>query len=729
MLPTEKELHLRDYWATAHKHLHLALITFIVIVGLTTLYCFTAKPVYQGTAQILIDLDSNPTVSFAEGGAAVLQQRNIVDYFNTQKEILYSRTFADRVVRRLQLDKNNYFIEKKEVARNSISKKTVGFIKETINGLFPSQQASAKELADADVLKELDPELTDAVLYDMEVTLSGKASIIKVNYFSDNPSMAAGMANGVANTYIEHNLDIRVKPFKDAVEWLSGRMVDLRGKVEDSEKTLQKYKEGMGVVSFEAKESVIVQSLQENASQLVQAMIKRQDAETHYRQIKSVIDRPELLATSPDIMNNLVIQNLRIAELTLKSQMSDLSEKYGPRHPQMVRARTALETIQKNVISEARKMLNAAKTNYEITLSNETSIKNALDQQKKEVLDLSRKAIDFNVVSGESQSNKQFYELLLKKLQEASLSSGVSVSNVQVVDRAMIPDDPIRPKKALYILLSAFVGFFGGIFIVFFTEYMDDTIKTSAEVEQILNLPFLALLPSTKEKGSIYVTADTRSMIAEAYTPERPPKLLLVTSATPAEGKTTVSSNLAVAMAMMGEKVLLIDADMRRHNIHKVFSLDNAVGLTNAIIDPAAVPACIKKIPDVPNLNVITGGAISPNPLEMLSSQRARDLLTELGRNYDRVIIDSPPLLAVADAVVLARIADAVILVAWGGTTSSGLIKRALQTISSVKDLKILGVILNNINISKRGYYQYYPYYDYYTKDGDAKKTKRKPKA
>lgn len=735
MLSSEKEIHLRDYWNVVLRHGRLAVIFFIIVVGVTSVYSFTAKPIYQGSAQILIDLDSNPTVSFAEGGAAVLQQRNILDYFNTQKEILFSRTFADRVVRRLQLDKNSYFLEKKAASRSSLTASILKSVKDIVKDNFPSKQGAAEQITDADMLTELDPELTDIVLSEMQVALGSKASIIKINYISDNPYMAASMANGIANTYIEHNLDIRVKPFKDAVEWLSARMVDLRSKVEESEKTLQKYKEGTGVVSFETKESVIVKSLQENASQLVQATIKRQEAETRYRQIRSVVDSPELLATVPDIMNNLMIQNLRISELNLRNQISDLSEKFGPRHPQMVRARTELETIQKNLITEARKMLNAAKTNYEIALSNETSIKNALDQQKQEVLDLSRKAIDFNVVAGESESNKQFYELLLKKLQAASLSSGVSVSNVQVVDRATVPVAPIKPKKALYILTSVIAGVFGGLFIVFFTEYMDDTIKTSEDVEQALKLPFLALLPSTKEQGPIYLTAGTRSMIAEAYKtlrtnimfskPDRPPKLLLITSTTPEEGKTTVSSNLAVAMAMMGEKVLLIDADMRRHNLHKVFSLDNTLGFTNAIIGPATVSACIKPVPDIPNLSVITGGTLSPNPLEMLSSQRAKDMLAELGKDYDRVIIDSPPLLAVADAVILAHLADAVILVAWGGKTSIGLVKRALQTIETVKDIKILGVAINKLDVSRRGYYQYYPYYDYYTKEGDGEDTKR----
>lgn len=738
MLSSEKEIHLRDYWNIVLRRSRLGVIFFIIVVGVTSVYSFTAKPIYQGSAQILIDLESNPTVSFSEGGAAVLQQKNILDYFNTQKEILYSRTFADRVVRKLQLDKNAYFLEKKAASRSSLTANILKSVKDIIKDNFPGKQGASDQITDADMLTELDPELTNIILSDMRVTLGGKASIIKINYVSDNPSIAAGIANGIANTYIEHNLDIRVKPFKDAAEWLSARMVDLRSKVEESEKTLQKYKEGTGVVSFETKESVIVKSLQENASQLVQATIKRQEAETRYKQIRSVVDSPELLATSPDIMNNLVIQNLRISELTLKNQMSDLSEKFGPKHPQMVRTNNELQTIQKNLIAEARKMLNAAKTNYEIALSNETSVKNALDQQKQEVLDLSRKAIDFNVVAGESESNKQFYELLLKKLQAASLSSGVSVSNVQVVDHATLPDTPIKPKKKLYILMSVIAGLVGGLFIVFFTEYMDDTIKTSAEVEQELNLPFLALLPFTKEPGPIYATAGTRSMIAEAYrtlrtnimfsAPDCPPKLLLITSTTPEEGKTTVSSNLAVAMAMMGEKVLLIDADMRRHNIHKVFSLDNTLGLTDAILDPVNVHACIKPIPDVPNLSVITGGTLSPNPLEMLSSKRTNDLLTVLSENYDRIIIDSPPLLAVTDAAILAHLADAMILVAWGGKTSVGLVKRALLTISNLKDLKILGVALNKMDVTKRGYYQYYPYYDYYTKDGEDTKRKRKKK-
>jgi succinoglycan biosynthesis transport protein ExoP len=733
MQSRDEEIHLLDYWRVLLKRRRIALAFFAVIVGVVAVYSFAATPVYRGTAQILIDLEKNPVMTFSdEGGAAFIQMKDSSEYYRTQMEILSSRTFGDRVVKKLQLDQNPYFLEQKEKWGKALIKK----IKSLIAGLFPERPKQKNPIPLAVIQEETDPALTDAVLKNMEVEVGKGSNILKIYYYSENPLVAAAMANGIAAAYIEHNLDIRVKPFRDAVEWLSGRMIELRSKVEESEKVVQKYKENKGIVSFETKENVITQKLQESMSELVQAESKRQEAEVRYKQIQSVIEHPNLLETVPDIMNNLVIQGLRTDELAARKKISDLSEKYGIKHPLLQRAKIELGTIQKNLDAEARKMLNAAKSEYDISMGREISLRQAIEMQKLAVLDLGRKAIDYEVIAGESENNKQFYGLLLKKLQEASLSSGINVSNAQIVDAADIPDSPIRPKRALNLLLALIVGSIGGVFAAFFVEYMDDTIKSPEDVEKLLALPFLGYVPATeKEEGPIYMFAGPRASIAEAYrtirtsimlssVEENPLQVVLVASSTPNEGKTTTASNLAVAMAQMGERVLLIDTDMRRHNLHKVFATDNLIGISDMVLDPSNVAAGVKTLSQIPNLSVITGGTVAPNPSELLGSRTMRELLDQFRKQYDRIILDSPPFLAFSDPLVLSRMADGVLLVVWGGVTSRDSIRKTTQAIAGING-KIIGVVLNNLSASwKSSSYPYYPYYDHYYGTGETERSK-----
>jgi succinoglycan biosynthesis transport protein ExoP len=584
------------------------------------------------------------------------------------------------------------------------------------------------------IQEERDKYLTNEVLNNMEIELRRGSNILKIHYDSKNAGIAAGMANGIAATYIEHNLDIRVKPFRDAVEWLSARLVESKSRVEDSQKVLQKYKEGKGIVSFETRENVITQKLQELMTQLVQSEAKRQEAEVRYRQIQSVIENPEMLATVPDIMNNLVIQGLRNDELATKKKLSELAEKFGPKHPQMIRAHTELETIQKNLITEARKMQNAAKTDFEIAQARENWIRKTIEEQKQEVLSLSRKAIEFDVYAGEAVSNKQFYELLLKRMQEASLSSGINVSNAQIVDGAAVPESPLRPRKALNLMLSLIIGSLGGLFAAFFVEYMDNTIKTPEDVETVLELPFLGYVPATSpEEGPLYMFSEARAVVAESYrtirtgvllsaAEERALQVIVVTSSTPGEGKTTTSANLAIAMAQMGEKVLVIDTDMRRHNLHRTFSMDNLIGISDCIVEHSNLDAAIRSVRDISNLDIITGGTLAPNPSELLGSNSMRELLAGLRQRYDRIILDSPPLMLFSDPLVMSKLADGVILVVRAGKTSRDVIRNLSQSMKAV-NARIIGTVLNNVDMEKQSSSYYYnPYYGSYYGSGKGHK-------
>ncbi|MBI4653450.1 MAG: polysaccharide biosynthesis tyrosine autokinase [Nitrospirae bacterium] len=733
MKAIDDEIHLRDYWRVLLKRRRIAITFFAVVVGIVALYSFTATPIFKGTARLLVDLESNQTMTFTEGGGAFIRMKDPTEYYNTQKEILASRAFADRVVRKMQIDKNPFYLEKKDKRINSLIPLLGRKIKGAIETLFPGEK-SQSPFPNIAIQQELDPDLTDIILEEIEVEVGKADNIMKINYNSENPVVAAVMATGAAGAYIEHNLDIRIEPFMASVEWLSSRVNESKAKVEETEKELQKYREGKGIVSFESKENVITQKLQELVSQLVQAETKRQEAEVKYKQIKSVIDMPELLTTVPDIMNNMVIQGLRNEELTLKKKISESSDRYGPKHPSIVKSASELEMVQKNIIAEAKKMLSAANTDYEIAMNRETSLRRTIEEQKLEVLDLNRKAIEFNVLAGESGSNKQFYELLLRKLQEASLSSGINVSNSQIVDGAVIPKSPVKPKKLLNLLLSGIVGFFGGILAAFFIEYMDDSIKTTEDIDKALGLPFLGLVPLAKEKGPLYISLDPKSAVAESYrtvrtgimlsTAEKPPQVILVTSTVIDEGKTTTAANIAIAMAQMGEKAILIDGDMRRHNLHKLFNSDNTTGLTDIIARNESLSTAIKTVDGFPNLDIITGGTVAPNPSDLLGSNKMKELLTLLRGKYDRIIIDSPPMMVFSDSLILSKLADGVIVVVWGGVTGRDIIAKACQSLTGA-NAKVLGVVLNKVAMTKSSSY-YYPYYDhdYYTGEKDSKKKK-----
>jgi len=729
----KEEIHLRDYWRLLSKRRSVALTVFFTVVGVVLVYTYMATPIYKGTTQLLFELERNQTLNFVQGGAAVIQMKDAAEYFNTQKGIITSRTFADRVVRKMQLDQNPYFLELKEKRKNSLLSVAI----QKIQSVFPEKAKpdTVNPFPDPRFKPELDPGLTDMILANVELETGRMTNLMKINYLADNPAVAASMANGIADTFIEHNLDIRVKPYRDAAEWLSARLVEAKESVANTEKTLQQYREGKGIVSFDTQGNVITQQLQELITQLVQTEGKRQEAEIKYKQIASVINSPEHLATVPDIMNNLVIQGLRNEELGIKKQLSELSEKFGPKHPQVINAYSQLSMVQKNIISEARKMLNAAKTEFEIAGSREVSLRRSIEAQKQEVMALTQKAINFNVLAGESGSNKKFYELLLTKYQEASLSSGISISNIQIVDSAVIPGSPVKPKRGQNLLLALMVGLFGGVAVAFFIDYMDDTIKTAEDVDKKLGLAFLDVVPLTAEKlGPVFMTTDPKSATAEAYRTIRTGlmlssavnqlKVFLMTSATPNEGKTTTAVNLAVAMAQMGEKVLIVDCDMRRRNLHNLFDISNESGISDVLVDPAKLSQAIQQLEAYPNLDIITGGTMAPNPSELLGSERMKAFIAKTRENYDRVIIDSPPLLAFSDPLVLANLADGVIMVIWGGKTPRDLIHKAIQPLKGI-DARILGVVLNKIDTTKKSYY-YYPYYSYYYSDRKGKKKRKK---
>jgi capsular exopolysaccharide synthesis family protein len=316
--------------------------------------------------------------------------------------------------------------------------------------------------------------------------------------------------------------------------------------------------------------------------------------------------------------------------------------------------------------------------------------------------------------------------MLLKKLQEATLLSGVTVSNMQIIDTAIPPGQPVKPDRSKNLLLAVVIGLFGGVFLAIFADYMDDSVKSQDDVDTHLGQHFLGLVPSAPDMAMF---SDPQSTISEAYrtirmglkfaASQRPLKTILVTSAIPNEGKTTTAANLGLALSQMGERILLVDADLRRQSMHKYFNLDNTTGLGSVIVEQGDVFAAIKRVEGHPHLSVLSAGPTFPNPSEVLSSEGMKTVLASLRDKFDAVIIDSPPIMPVSDPLVLSGLVDGVVLVARGGSTSRAIAKKACQSLEKMQ-AHIIGVVMNNVKIPK-GTYGYY-YYSYYRPYGEGRK-------
>lgn len=745
----EEKIDLRDYLRVIVKRRWTIITFFAVVVITVTIHTFTATPIYEATTRLIIDKENPNVVSIQEVMAV---DASGTDYYQTQYKLIETRTVAREVIRHLHLDESEEFFPKPKDGLISNLKRsvqeTIAFWKDSIVSLLRTEEEIVSESETAEEY-EPDSPLVSAFIHRIKVNPIRNSRLVDVSFQAKDPVLAAKIVNTLASAYIGQNLETKLIAVKDAVRWLHNRIEDERKRVGKAEQALLRYKEKHNIITdFSSDvEKITAQKLAQLNTRVVEEESKRVEAETRYKQAIALEGSPDMLDSIPEVLNNDLIRQIKSMEVELYKRMSELSKKYGQKHPRMVAIDSELKTLQKRKTQEVNRVISSLGNEYRVALARENSLKAALAKQKKESLELNQKAIEYGVLRRETESARQMYELLTKRFKETSLTEDMKTGNIRIVDRAEVPNHPVKPRKKLNILLAIIVGLVTGIGLAFFFEYLDNTINHREDIKSHLNVPYLGHIPAITagtdggpdgKKRSELVTLHTpKSAASEACrgirtsilfsSAESTPQVILVSSSGPQEGKTITTTNLAITMAQSGSKVIILDCDMRRPKIHEVFQLSQKKGLSNILVGDCSVKEVVAHT-RVPNLDTILCGPIPPNPSEILGSTRMTKLLDILRKHYTRIIIDSSPIAAVTDAVVLAKFVDGVVLVVRAGETPRPIIQNGLSQLQAV-NAHILGVVLNGVDLGKDGYY-YHDYYYYYGEDGGRKmQTRRKKKS
>jgi len=722
----EREVNLRDYWKVIRKRRWTIIAFFLIVLMSTAIMTFTMRPIFRGTTTIQINKENPQIVDFKEIFAVNTMD---LDYYQTQYKILESRSLARRVVQSLKLPEHPEFLPEPP----SPFSKGLSNIYNSLFGLFPS--FAKNSLSEKDPSEtEMETRLINNFLNKLKIEPVRNSRLVKIHFDSYYPELSRQVSDHLASNYIQQNLENRFVATEQAKAWLTQQLDDLKAKVELADEALQAFGLKHDIVSLEEKENVTMQRLTELNEALIEAESGRMAKEALYRQTKN-----QNVDAFPSILENKLIMDLKQAYIQLEAQYMKLSETFKPGYPEMVRLKNQMDTIEKQLYREINKIIHSIKNDYESSLRRESLIRKAFDQQKARVMEMKDKAIQYNILKREADTNRELYKGLLQRMKEAGVSAGITASNIQVVDQAENPIKPYRPNKRLNLMLAAVVGLFLGVGIAFFFEYLDNTVKTSEDVEQLIHLPSFGMVPEISserrkrlEKGASYPVelithGHPKSMLSEAYRnirtsillsfSERPPKKILLTSPNPAEGKTTTVINTAIALAQTGVRVIVVDTDMRNPRVHKVFGEENEVGLSNFLSGNAELESILKKT-GIPNLLYVPSGPIPPNPSELIGSNLFKTMLKFLEGRFDHIVLDSPPVLGFADSVILSTFVDGIIIVVAGGKTPRETLERAKGVLQQVS-AKILGVVINRVDIRRSDYgYYYYRYHHYYGQKG-----------
>ncbi len=716
---TEESFDLLEYWRIVAKRKWSILGLALAVTLLTALVVFAIRPTFRSTATVLIEAQKNKVIGIEDVYSGISANR---EYFQTQAEILKSRELAAKVVQKLNLTKNPEFDPRQQEPP---------FWKRWLGNVSPDAANLGIAVSDGDEGQGEDAIFKRVVrAFQSRLTVEPVrlSQLIRVSFESYDPDLAAKVANTVAETFIESDLEARYQMTQKASDWLSERLRGLRQKVEASEQALQQYREREHIVDAKGlAQSGATRQLEDLTKALVDARQRRNEAENKYNQIRGMHGPAANYESVPAVIGNQLVGQMRVLEAEAERKVSEFSNRYGKEHPRMIQAQSELRAARENTRRAIDSVVAGITKEFEVARANEASVERSLSRSKGEIQDINRKEFQLGILERDVTANKQLYDMFLGRFKETNVASNMQSTIARVVDPAIPSAVPYKPNKRQTVLIALVAGLFVAVMLALLLDRLDSTLKTSADVESKLGLPVLASLPIVSERGiktERIVEQNPQAMFSEGIRTARtgillsaidePHRAVVVTSSVPGEGKTTFATNLALAFSQT-KRVVLVDADMRRPSIGKLFGREpNAPGLSTLVSGNTPPTDCIFKV-EGSELYVIPSGTVPPNPLELLLSKRFEDTLNKLQEMFEIVIIDSPPVQLVSDAMVVSRHCTGMVYIVKADDTPYQVARNGIKRLKRAH-ANIIGVALNRLDFERAD--KYYGEYTGYSKYG-----------
>ncbi|GAA6142175.1 polysaccharide biosynthesis tyrosine autokinase [Hydrogenophaga sp. 5NK40-0174] len=728
MLSGDNILSFRQLWRSVLKHRWMILgITAVCGLAATT-YTLRQTPQYQSVAVLQIDRAAKKVVGFntemeVDEGALSDQVQ-----LRTQVELLSSRSLAERVIDELGL----YQTRSGEPLPGEQTAETSPLPGE------PSQaeKTGFMDRIEANVHSLFNPSVSDQEVLDRTQTIAAfqravhieplrNSRLVEIKVTNSDATLSARIANTMAQAYIAANLERKVDSSQYARQYLENQIASTKAKLEESERVINDYAKRNEILNLGENESATTRNFVDFSSALAKAEQERIRAEALYNEVRTNPD------SAPAVLDNLAIQAYKEEKARQEAEYAKNLAIYKPDFPKMQQTRAQIERLDQRIRTEVAMVLQSIRSQYVAAKSQEEKLRSKVNQSRDEVLAVQDRSVDLNLLQRELDTNRQVYDSLLQRLKEVSVTAGITTNNVSIVDEAQAPLFPDRPRPLINLGMGLVGGLFLGVIAALLREQLDDSVKRADEIEQTFGIPLLGWIPQTKtdsgksnESVALLAHTDPRSAFAEAYrsmrtalqfsTADGAPRRLMVTSCGKGEGKTTSALALAINFAQLGRKVLLIDADMRKPAIHKALRMPNERGLSNALTGNQVADGLIQPC-KVPSLSVLTSGPTPPDPVELLMGPKLGLLLDKADEmGFDHVIIDGPPLLGIADAIVLGNQIHHMVFAIKASSTKKQSIRDALRRLRHAGVVP-MGAVLTQArseHLSDYGYESYYGYGD-----------------
>jgi capsular exopolysaccharide synthesis family protein len=711
-----------EAWRILKKRKHVTLIAVGLALGCAITLSLLMPERYEAVARIDVDLTTMmPTLEDTSSQMVQGTSEDPSTRLTSQVEILRTESVAWETIKQLRLDQKASFTEgvlSRVTGKTGVSAQGVD-----IERVSPMRRR----------------QLLDRFQRRLTVTLVPKTEIIEIRFRDRDPILAAQIVNTMADDYINMSLRHRYTTTMQASSWLSTQLNDLKANVEQAEQAFAQYQKDKGIILTHGNamtdstgshqsfgSNVVLDQLEETNHVLSTAEADRIIKEVRLRTAQS--RDPELITSIEPSGNGpaAALAALRAREAQLKADLARETSFYKGNYPTVVQLRNELSGVESSIANQMKRITQTYQADYDQALQNERMLARSLEAQKQKAYHLNQDAIRLEVLRKDAEASRDTYDDVLKKLKIAGVLAGLKATNLTVVDPAAVPAIPSEPRTLLMSSIALFGGLLVGLGGSFAAESLDTTIRTPDDVESLCGMPSLGIVPMSSRvpwsrvKGALpEMLSQPQSQAAEAYRcmrtallladPKAPPKILVVTSGLPKEGKTTTSINIALVMAQKGSRVLLVDADLRRATVHHRLGIKMNGGLSS-VLTGGSLGESIVKLQSVPSLDVLPAGATPPNPSELLDSARMRALLKVVGQHYDHIVIDSPPMLGMADSIILATMADAVVLIARSGTTRYQTLRRTRDLLASI-NAPLAGVLVNGVDTNSESHYAYYGYY------------------